>query len=40
MAEVLVMVGVTITKVNGYARVDAEDAEHVGNAVVQINSAT
>ena len=31
------MVVVTITKVNGHTRVDAEDADHVGYVVVQIN---
>ena len=36
MAEYVVVV-VTITKVNGHTRVDAEDAEHVGDVVVQIN---
>ena len=36
MEEDLVVV-VTITKVNGHTRVDAEDVEHVGDVVVQIN---
>ena len=32
-----VVVVVTITKVNGHIRVDAEDADHRGGVVVQIN---
>ena len=38
MAEVVVVVVVvTITKLNGHTRVDAEYTEHVGDVVVQIN---
>ena len=34
---VVVVVVVTITKVNSHTRVDTEDAEHVGDVVVQID---
>ena len=37
VAEDVVVVVVTIAKVNGHTRVDAEDTEHVGDVVVQIN---
>ena len=37
VAEDVVVVMVTTTKVNGYTRVDAEDAEHVGDVATQIN---
>ena len=37
MAEEVVVVVVTIMKVNVHTRVDAEDAEHVEDVVVQIN---
>ena len=37
MAEDVVVVVVTITKVKGHTRVYAEDAEHVGDVVVYIN---
>ena len=37
MAKDVVVVVVTITKVNGHTRVDEEDAEHVGDVEVQIN---
>ena len=37
MAEDVVGVVVTVTKVNGHTRVDAEDAEHVGDVAVKIN---
>ena len=33
----MVAVVLSITKVNGHTRVDAEDAENVGDVVVQIN---
>ena len=32
-----VVVEVTITKINGYTRVDAGDVKHVGYVAVQIN---
>ena len=32
-----VVVEVTITKINGYTRVDTADMEHVGDVAVQIN---
>ena len=35
--EEMVAVVLSITKVNGHTRVDAEDAENVGDVVVQIN---
>ena len=35
--DVVVVVVVTITKVNGHTRVDVEDMEHKGDKEVQIN---
>ena len=37
MVEEDVVVVATITKVNGHKRVDAEDAEYVGDVLVHIN---
>ena len=37
VAGEVVAVVVTITKVNGHTRVNAEDMEHVGGVEVQIN---
>ena len=37
MAGEVVVVVVTITKVNGHTRVNAEDVEHIGYVAIQIN---
>ena len=34
----VVVVVVTINKVNGHTRVDAEDVEHVGGVTIKINT--